>query len=270
MFAQQHKRRDPAVALLLDALQVFAVELLAPEYRFGFFGGAAELRRVDVRDLETRRQPRELRRRIGARHDDKRNAFGDLLQPLREGGPSLGAYPHLLEIVEDDDAGIRQHGKEVAEETPREASQVLLRLGEHRQRSRRLARDLRRGGAHVMDEGSRVGVAAVRLIPDMRQIARLEVACDQRRLARAGRRRYPDDRARRGFVEEREQARPRQRVVELGPRQFGESGRANGHGCGGRYKRATILPLGQKPRHGLPERIVAAKIVVIRPRPARS
>jgi hypothetical protein len=109
VLAQQHQRRDPAVTLLLDALQMLAVELLTAEDRLGFLGGATQLRRVDVRDLETRRQPRELGWRIGARHDDERNAFGDLLQPLRESGPSLGAYPHLLEIVEDDDAGIRQH-----------------------------------------------------------------------------------------------------------------------------------------------------------------
>src|SRR5204863_4862117 len=94
-----------------------------------------------------------------------------------------------------------------------------------------------------MDESGWIGIPTVGLIPDVGQIARLEVACDQRRLARAGGRRYPDDRARRGFVEEREQARPRQRIVKLGPRQFGESGRANGHGCGGRYKWAAILPL---------------------------
>jgi hypothetical protein len=187
-------------------------------------------RRVDVRDLAIRYQPRELRWRIGARYDNQRNAFGDLLQPSRESCASLGLHPHLLEIIENDDAGIRQHGEEVPEESPCEAGQVLLRFGrEQRQGGRRLAGDLRCGGAHVMDECGRVGIADVSLVPDVRQIARLEVACDQRRLARAGRSRYPDDRARRCFVEEREQPRPWQRVVELGPRQFGESRRAGGH-----------------------------------------
>src|SRR6185295_8268621 len=129
VLAQQDQCRHPAIALLPDALQVLAVELLLAEYRLGFLGGAAQLRGVDVRDLEARRQSRELRRRIGARHDDKRDAFWNLLKSRRESGPSLGFDPHLLEIVEDDDAGIRQRRKEVAEETPREAGQVLLRLG---------------------------------------------------------------------------------------------------------------------------------------------
>ena len=75
-----------------------------------------------------------------------------------------------------------------------------------------------------MHERRGVGVGDVELIPDVAQLALLEVARDQRGLASARGRAQPDDRSRRGFVEKREQSRPRQRVVDLGPREFGESG----------------------------------------------
>jgi hypothetical protein len=81
-----------------------------------------------------------------------------------------------------------------------------------------------------MEERRRVRVAEVDLIPDVTKIARVEVAGDERGLARPGWRGQPDDRSRRSFVEEREQPRTRKRVVELGPREFGESGRASGQG----------------------------------------
>ncbi len=70
VLAQKHQRCDPPVALALDALQVFAVELMGAEYRLGFFGRAAQRRRVDARDPEARDQPREFRRRISARYDN--------------------------------------------------------------------------------------------------------------------------------------------------------------------------------------------------------
>ncbi len=82
-----------------------------------------------------------------------------------------------------------------------------------------------------MDECRRIGIADIDLIPEVTELARLEIACDERGLARTGRRTHPDDRARGRFVEERVEARPRDRVVELWPREFGEGGRADGYGA---------------------------------------
>ena len=80
-----------------------------------------------------------------------------------------------------------------------------------------------------MDERRGIRIPDVRLIPDVTKVAIFEVARHERGLAGAGRGANPDDRPRRGFVEKRKQPRPRQRIVELRPRQFGESGRAGGH-----------------------------------------
>ena len=121
--------------------------------------------------------------------------------------------------------GPRQYGEELAEIGSREARDVLLRLRvEVRQRRRLLPHELQRRHPHVMHEGRGVAVGDVDLIPEVTQAARLEIARDERRLACARRGAYPDDRPRRSFVEQREEPRPRQRVVELGPRQLGEGG----------------------------------------------
>ena len=129
VLAQKHQRCNPPFALAMDAFQVVRVKLAASEYCLGFLGRAAQLDLVDARDPAARDEPRELRRRIRARQHHQRNAFGDLLEPLREGCASLGLRPHLLKVVENDRARKGQHGEKIAEEAAREASEILLRLG---------------------------------------------------------------------------------------------------------------------------------------------
>src|SRR5438270_3250285 len=125
MFAQEHQRGDPAFALPLDALKIFTVEMIAAQDRFGFLGGAGQLAVVDSRNASARDETRELRRRVGARNDDERNAFRDLLESLRKCDPALGLDAHLLKVIEDDRARLRQHGEKIAEEAPREADEIL-------------------------------------------------------------------------------------------------------------------------------------------------
>src|SRR5262249_12959547 len=74
------------------------------------------------------------------------------------------------------------------------------------------------------------------LIPDVAQLARLEIARDERRLAGARRRAHPDDWTRQRLVEQCVEPWPWQCVEELGARQLGESGRADGHGSRGTMK----------------------------------
>src|SRR6266545_2114371 len=70
-------------------------------------------------------------------------------------------------------------------------------------------------------------LADVDLIPQVTQAARVEIARDERRLARARRCADPDDRARERLIEQSEQARTRERVVQARPGELGESGRAD-------------------------------------------
>ncbi len=231
VLAQQHQRRDPAVALALDPLEIRRSELRVFEDGFGFLGIAAQLRLIDERDPPVRDQACEFRRRLGPRHDDERDAFGNLFEPLRQCGALPRRRARLVEVVEDDGARVRQDREEIAEEAAREAREILLQVGRvERQRRRRLARDLLRGDPHVVDERRRIGVADVDLVPEMSSLADLEPARDERRLPGSRRRADPDDRAGRRVVEQREQPRPRERVVELRAGELGEGGRAGGHG----------------------------------------
>jgi hypothetical protein len=72
------------------------------------------------------------------------------------------------------------------------------------------------------EERRAVGIPGVVLVPEVTQAPRLDIARDERGLAGTRRGGYPDDRPLRGFVQKREETRPRKRFVQLGPGQFGE------------------------------------------------
>ena len=233
MLAQQHQRGGPAVALTLDAPHGVAVERRAAEECVRLVLGAAQIRDVDARDLASRAEPGELLRRVGAREHDDVDAFRELLEPCGEGCALVGGRARLLEVVEHDQRAVRERGEQVAAEAPGEAREILLRLGgEHRQRAAPLAEQRLRRLAHVVHERGGVAVADVHLVPQVRQLPRLGVARDQRRLARSRGGGDPDDRPLARGVEALEEPRPRQRVVEPGSRQFRERGGACGHGRG--------------------------------------
>ena len=261
MLAQQDQCRDPALALALDPPHDGGVERVAIEQGGGLLGRAAQLRRLDPRDAPAGRKARELGRRRRAGEHDHADAFGDLLQALRERRALQCGGARLVEVVEHDQRVRGQQGEELAAERAREARQVLLPLGgEHRQRRSAVADELDRRQAQVMEERRRVAVAGVDVVPQVRQAPRLDVARDQRRLAGSRWGRDPDHRSPARLVETREEARSRHRVKEPGTRQFGESGRATGQGswllegrkatvddqrAGGSRRRST--PLGDLP-----------------------
>ena len=153
MLAQHHQRRHPSVAVPLDALQIMGFESAFAEYRLSLFSRAAQSSLVDPRDAATRDEPRELGRRIAAPHDDDGDSFGDFLQPLGECGAPLGLRRRLVKVVEDDNAGVRQHRKKIPKEAAAKPGQVLLRLGgEDGKGGCAFSGELHRGEAHVMHE----------------------------------------------------------------------------------------------------------------------
>jgi len=155
-------------------------------------------------------------------HDDG-DPVGHLVQTLRERDALFRMRGRLVEVVEDEHAWSGQRREEIAEEGPDEADEIVLRLGsEYGQPIRNPPCELAGREPEVVDERRAVDVADVAVVPEVRQVSRLQVARDERRLADAGGAAKPDDGPRRGFVEQREQARSRNGVVQPGPRQLGE------------------------------------------------
>src|SRR5215467_3920087 len=205
MLAQQDERGDPPIALFLDAFEILRFEPLFTQNRLAFLGRATQRLSVEAHDMPIRQQPRQLWRWVRARDRDDRDAFRHFLQSLRQRSALLWRRSRLMNVVEYDDAGVWQRRKEIAEEAACELVQILLQLRcEQRQRGSRFAPDLLRGDPHVMHEGRGIGIADVELVPDVAQTAYLEIARDERGLARSGRSGQPDNRPLRGVVEERE------------------------------------------------------------------
>ena len=108
-----------------------------------------------------------------------------------------------------------------APEATGEAGQIDEVFGrEQRQRRASFAR-ARRALREVIEERGRIGIAAVDLVPEPRQRARAQVACDQRRLAGTGRRREPDRAPLPLAVEAGEQPLAGERAEYLGGAQLG-------------------------------------------------
>ena len=154
-----------------------------------------------------------------------------------------------MKVVDDEQRARRKQREELAHEMAREHRQVARVLGaEARQlveRPRPPAREIRRGERQIVEERPGVGVAGVGLEPDAVQLARDDIACDQRRLARAGRTGDPDDRMRARVVEAREQPLALLYVVEPRPAELGER-------CVGRLlgARPRHRPIGERVRRG--------------------
>ncbi len=232
MLAQQHQCRHPTVALPRDALQLLGVEMQAAEHGFRLVRSAAQRRRLDARHAATCDETGELGRRLGARDHDDGDALRDFLHSVRESAALLGSGVRIMEAVQNDHRRTWQHRKELAKVSPRKTCEILLRLRvEVGQRCGVLSDQLQCRHSHVVDERRGIAVRDVDLVPQVTQFPRFEVARDQRRLAGTRRRADPDEGFRQGFVEECVQARPRNRVVKLGPRELGESGWASGQGC---------------------------------------
>jgi hypothetical protein len=136
------------------------------------------------------------RRRIGARDHDDVDALGHLFESLREARALLRRRVGLVEVVEDDDARRAATREEIAEEAADEAREVLLGSDVKCGSDAALARELLRGDAQVVQE-RRVSASPASTGTRGDAAARLEIARDERGLARARRAAQPDDRPRR-------------------------------------------------------------------------
>src|SRR5262245_37812730 len=132
----------------------------------------------------------EGRWRIATADEDDPPAVRDLGDGLRHDVVESGIARHVLVVVEDDGERRFQSAVKLAEEAPSEHGNVLAVLG-RQQRER--PPTTRRGQAEVVEERSDVSVAFIELVPEPAGLARRDVAGDQGRLSRAGRRPYPGD-----------------------------------------------------------------------------
>jgi hypothetical protein len=155
-------------------------------------------------------QARHLRGRRFARQEHEAHAERNFAQSFGERESPRDIGLRLVKIVDDEQRARRKEGEELAQKTPGERGQVAAVVrGEHRQRGgvlRAPYRQIGGGSAQIVKERGRVGVALVGLEPDAGQLARLDVARDEGRLAGARRTRNPDDRMRAMLVEQPEQA----------------------------------------------------------------
>ena len=162
--------------------------------RVGLGAREAKLRRGDHADRSVRDQPREHRRRIDEAQDDDRDAGGDLLKGFAQDGRE-GALLGVLEVVDDPDRLRWQQGEEAAEEAAREYREIDVAFGRQARQPRSPgSRQRRRELADEVEEGRRVGVAGIDLVPERRRLARFAVARRERRLSRARRGGRPGDR----------------------------------------------------------------------------
>ena len=141
-------------------------------------------------------------------------------------------------------ARLGTRSRSVLEEPPREAREIGQVLGRERRQRHGPGR---RGLAEVVEEGRRVGVARIDLVPEAPQPACLDPARDERGLARPGRSFDPRDRAAAEPVEQREKALAWSEPGGGRPREFRRKDVARFHHrrltirCSARYDSRSVL-----------------------------
>jgi hypothetical protein len=142
--------------------------------------------------------------------------------------PGLG---RLLEVVEHEDRAVWQQAEQVAEEALREQLQVGQMLGdEHRQGRGPAAGRVGRGAGQVVEEGRRIAIAGVHLIPERGQRLAFQVGCHQGGLSRTRRPSHPHQRTPAGFIERFEQPWPSHRLMQPGAAELGQRSAFGRHG----------------------------------------
>jgi hypothetical protein len=223
VLAHEDETRRPAVRALVHAVEEARLDRAARcEQPRRLVAGEAQLLGGDPHDRLSGHEPREFVRRLGAAGDDHVHPDRDLLQGRGECRAALAAPPGLVNVVEHEHATGRHAGEELAEPPAREAHQVAAVLvGEERER-RELPAEARAGEAEVVEEGRRVLVTGVGVVPDRRGLARLEVARDERALAGPRTTQHPDHRMLAPLVEQAKQPLPRAHAVQARRRELGE------------------------------------------------
>ena len=161
-------------------------------------------------------------RLLAARHDDAASAR-NLVKARRERGVECAVLRDRVQAIEDQCDRWRGKCEQLPKEAPGEGCNVVRRM---RREGRQVAVgdriELARPVAKVVEEGRRVGVVRIELVPDARPPARLEVAGRKRGLACAGRSGDPGDRPPRFAVEPREQCGAREGRPDPGSGRLGE------------------------------------------------
>lgn len=227
----QHEASGPALRARVQRAQRRVVGCAAGQALVGhldeFVRAQAQRLAIEQREVFQRAQPCQRRRRLGAARHDDRQAGRYLGQPLAQRDVHRRVGGELVVVVEDQHRHASHPREEAAEPVAREhrqAGQVLG--GEVRQRLGPAAAAHRRRLPEVVEERRDVAVGGVDPVPGGAQPACLQVAGDQRRLARTGGRGDPRDAARGARrVEPVEQPGPRPGAMGLRRGQLGQTER---------------------------------------------
>ena len=229
MLAHENDAGRPAVAGAVDLARYRRIESCAGSHRLRFVLGEAKLAPIDLRDRLVGDQSRHLRRRRHPRHEHQIEARRRFTQPLAERVTPRGGCRRLVKVVDDNECVRREQCEECAQEPSRERRQFGRVLGAETRQCRALfrlrAHDVRGRLRQIVEECAGIGISGVGLKPDTGRLARFDVACNQRRLARARRARDPDDRVLARRIEPREQPLAPQHVVQARTTEFSERDR---------------------------------------------
>jgi hypothetical protein len=213
---EQRHRRGPPIGGFVQLPHHARVEVGARVHDLaGLLEGEADVARLDERHAVARQERDVGPGRLHAARHQHADAFGHFLEGGRERPVQRTVIGDLVDVVEHQRRAAAHVLVERSEVVARERGDVgAVRGRERRQRRGALAALEPFGGeAEVMEERGRIIVAAVDLVPDRRNAARLEVAREKRRLAGARLRRDPHDRTAAQAVEAREKPLARERVA---------------------------------------------------------
>ncbi len=181
----------------------------------------AQLIPTEQQQLLVEARARPFRGRRGAAQHDRREIFRQRRDPVAQSDVQRRARRHFVIVVEDQHERCLDACRQCFEIAAREHRNVRVELGP--QLRQHLAIELQRVGsreAEVVEERRQIAVAAIELIPQMRNAADFEVAADERGLARSRRSAQPDERTG-ALVERTEQAGARQHARVARARDFG-------------------------------------------------
>src|SRR5258708_4423488 len=173
------------------------------------------------------------RRRLAAADGDQTDVIADLSQCFLDDMVKRGLGGNFLEVVEDQNTFRRQTGEEFPEKAPRKSCEVGQIFGGEERQGLAFARSgPLQGLAEIVEKSGRIGIAAVHLIPDPRDLAVLEIRCDQRRLARTRWSGNPNDGPLAAVVQPLEQSLAWRHAVELRTAYFRQGRRGLWHSRG--------------------------------------
>ena len=225
LFQQQDQACRPALRLVVEVSEHLGrgFSVAFPGDRVGFLARQPQVVPSDDLDRAVCAQPCHRSRRVAAADDDHAAARWYFRQRIAHHQVKRRLHRHFLVTVEHQRKGRSEPLVKCLEITTGERRKPGEILGcQQRQSVRRALLMLGGGEPEIVVEGRDVGVAFVDLVPQRTQLATLDIACDQRRLARARWTGHPDHRPLAPAVEHLEQAIARQDAGQSGPRGLAE------------------------------------------------